>query len=92
MTWRLNLLASLHWRRWGDEWALFDIGSGQTHQVETLTAVTLMMIESGIVDFSSILDSVAVELLLPNSPELSTVLTGILEKLTTAGLIESVAT
>lgn len=92
MTWYLNGLASLHWRRWDSEWVVFDVGSGQTHQMDTLTAATLMMIESGIVDSSGLLSAVAEELLLPNDSELLIAVTDVLEKLTMVGLIESNAT
>lgn len=90
MAWQLNELACLHWRCWDDEWAVFDVGSGQTHQVDTLTAVTLMMIETATLDHSELVSCVAQELLIPGQTELSDALNGVLERLVTAGLIESV--
>lgn len=89
MAWHLNSLASLHWRCWNDEWAVFNVGSGQTHQMDTLTAVTLMMVEASPVDSSELVSRVAEELLIPGNQELSDVLNGILDRLATAGLIES---
>ena len=92
MTWSLNALASsLHWRRWHDEWVVFDVGSGQTHQMDTLTAATLMMFESGPSDIPRLASQLADELSLPNNPELSTALTGIVERLVAAGLMEPAA-
>lgn len=90
MAWQLNELACLHWRCWNDEWAVFDVGSGQTHQVDTLTAVTLMMIETAARDHSELVSCVAQELLIPGQTELSDALNGVLERLVSAGLIESV--
>lgn len=90
MAWHLNALTSLHWRCWNDEWAVFDVGSGQTHQLDTLTAVTLMMIETAVLDHSELMSGVAKELLIPTDAELSDALNGVLERLVTAGLIESV--
>lgn len=90
MVWHLNALASLHWRCWDDEWAVFDVGSGQTHQMDTLTAVTLMMVEAvPVVDFPGLVSRVAEELLIPGSQALSDALSAILERLAAAGLIES---
>lgn len=90
MVWQLNALASLHWRCWDDEWAVFDVGSGQTHQMDTLTAVTLMMIEAAPEsDFSGLVSRVAEELLIPGNQALSDALSAVLARLAAAGLIES---
>ncbi|MHB1198049.1 MAG: HPr-rel-A system PqqD family peptide chaperone [Polaromonas sp.] len=87
----MNELACLHWRCWNDEWAVFDAGSGQTHQMDTLTAVTLMMIEAAVLDHCELVSRVAQELLIPIDAELPDALKGVLERLVTAGLIEPVA-
>ena len=88
MTWRLNKLADLHWRCWGDDWALFDGGAGNADlSNRQLRAVTYN--QSGAVDLAHLLDTVALELMLPNDPLLSTAVKANLEKLTNAGLIES---
>lgn len=57
--------------------------------MDTLTAVTLMMVEASPVDSSELVSRVAEELLIPGNQELSDVLNGILDRLATAGLIES---
>jgi len=90
VAWQLNELACLRWRCWNDEWVVYDIGSGQTHQMDTLTAVTLMMIEAAALDDCELVSRVATELLIPSHAELSDALNGVLERLATAGLIESV--
>lgn len=89
MAWHLNPLTSLHWRFWDDEWAVFDVGSGQTHQMDTLTAVVLMTVEVSSVDTSELMSRLVTDLLIPNNQEFSDTLNGILERLVTAGLIES---
>lgn len=89
MAWRLNSLASFHWRCWDDGWAVFDVGSGQTHQMDTLTAVVLMTVEVSSVDTSELVSRLVTDLLIPNNQEFSDTLNGILERLVTAGLIES---
>ena len=90
MAWHLNALTSLHWRRWGDEWALFDVGSGQTHQMDTLTAATLMMFGTHSVQLPELVSQLAAELELPVNQALSNAVRGILERLAAAGLIEPV--
>ena len=89
--WRLNPESELHFRHWDNEWTVFDVGSGQTHQMDTLTAATLMMFESGPSDISRLASQLADELSLPNNRELSTALTGIVERLVATGLIEVTA-
>jgi len=89
VAWHLNTLASLHWRRWDDEWVVFDVGSGQTHQMDTLTAVTLMVVDGTPVPLAELGSRVAAELLIPSSQELFDALNGILHRLVTAGLLES---
>ncbi len=88
MTWRLNPLASLHWRCWNDEWAVFDVGSGQTHQLDTLTAVTLMMLEAHPAGLPDLVSRLAQELLLPGDQTLQAALAAVLARLQGAGLIE----
>lgn len=91
MSWQLNGLVKLHWRHWSSEWAVFDVGSGQTHQMDTLTAVTLIMIEAGAIDLPALLGLVANELLLPNDLQLSIAVTDILKSLTGSGMLEATA-
>ena len=86
--WQLNPLVSLHWRCWDGEWAVFDVGSGMTHQMDTLTAVTLMVIEGTPVHFPELASTVAEELLISNDQPFKDTLNGILEQLVTSGLIE----
>ena len=91
LVWNLNALASLHWQCWNNEWAVFDVGSGQTHQMDTLTATTLMMFESGPMDLAALSSQVTADLLIPSSAEINTVLMGTVDHLVAAGLLESVS-
>lgn len=86
---RLNPLLQLHWRPFGDEWVLFEALSGHTHQMDTLTAATLMMIGTHSLQLPELVSQLAAELELPVNQELSNALGGILERLAAAGLIES---
>ena len=81
-------MASLKWRGWNDEWAVFDVGSGQTHQMDTLTAATLMIIECAPANTGDILSQVSGDFVVPNDGALSDVLSVILTRLEGTGLIE----
>ncbi|MGM9515319.1 HPr-rel-A system PqqD family peptide chaperone [Roseateles sp. DB2] len=43
--WSLHPLAEFHWRCWGDDWVLFDNGSGQTLQLDALLTAALTELE-----------------------------------------------
>lgn len=45
MRWRLHPLADLTWRPLGDEWLVFDGGSGLTHAMDPLRAAVLTSFE-----------------------------------------------
>lgn len=87
VAWQLNPLVSLHWRCWDGEWVVFDVGSGMTHQMDTLTAVTLMMFEDAPAHLEELASSVAQELLIPNNQALADALDGVLGQLVTSGLV-----
>ena len=56
---------ALHWRRWDDEFVVFDVGSGQTHQLAPYTAATLMMLELNSNDIVELTSRVSIELDVP---------------------------
>ena len=87
---RLNPLLQLHWRQFADEWVLFEALSGHTHQMDTLTAVTLMMFGTHSVQLPELVSQLAAELELPVNQALSNAVRGILERLAAAGRIEPV--
>ncbi|MBB2487303.1 HPr-rel-A system PqqD family peptide chaperone [Mitsuaria sp. WAJ17] len=43
--WSLHPLAEFHWRCWGEDWVLFDKGSGQTLQLDALLVAALTELE-----------------------------------------------
>ncbi len=89
VVWHLNELASLHWRCWDGEWVVFDVGSGQTHQMDTLTAATLLTVEACAGDIDRLVSQIANHLAVPDDHELSNAVQGVLERLAATGLIES---
>lgn len=82
-------MASLKWRCWNDEWAVFDVGSGQTHQMDSLTAATLMVVEAAPARLVDLLSQVSEDFLIPSDGALPDVLAVILTRLEDTGLIES---
>ena len=74
MALRLGALTSLHWQRWGDEWVVFNEGSGQTILVDTLTAATLLILETGATERPELEAQVAEELQIPDRDRLSNLL------------------
>ena len=87
--WRLNPRSSLHYRNWGNEWAVFDVGSGQTHEMSTMPAVALMHCENGWIALPQIIAGVAADLDLP--PEaFSHSLQMALEQFESLGLLECI--
>jgi len=91
VTWQINALVALHWRDWNGEWVAFDVGSGQTHQMDTLTATILMLLETAPASQFELAMLTADALSIPNDLTFSTTLSGILDGLRAAGLIESLA-
>lgn len=57
--------------------------------MDTLTAVTLMMVEAAAGTLLQLLSRIGEELLIPNNHELSDAVSGILQQLADTGLIES---
>lgn len=88
--WRLSPLVSLHLRQWGDEWAVFDTGSGQTHLVDTLTAMALIVLESGPSSREDIEHHVARTFDLAEPSDVSSRLDEIITSLCQLGLTEAV--
>jgi PqqD family protein of HPr-rel-A system len=89
VTWQINALVTLHWRDWNGEWVVFDVGSGQTHQMDTLTATVLMLLETAPASQFELASLTADALAIPNDHSFSSALSGILDGLRAAGLIES---
>ncbi len=87
---QLRAQVSLHWRRWDDEFVVYDEASGRTHQLDALNACVLLSLEEGSLDDARLADMVAAEL--GCAPEaLSGALPGVIEQLLRADLIETCA-
>lgn len=88
MPWQLIPLVSLHWRRWDDDFVVFDVGSGQTHQLPAYTAATLMMLELNSGDLIRLTSRVSIELGVADDTDLADIVGEAVHDLQTVGLIE----
>lgn len=89
MIWQLKNLVNLHWRFWGQEWVAFDAGSNETYQIDRLSVVALLILESGPCELHDLGDRVAEDLEITKHPEFSAQVEDALARLRTAGLIET---
>lgn len=87
MFWQLNQLVSLQWRCWDDEFVVFDVGSGETHQLNPITAATLMMLELSPADMDELISRVSHELMLAPDEQLRIAVNEAVHGLQIAGLI-----
>lgn len=89
VAWRLHRMASLHWRGWDGEWVVFDLGSGQTHQMDTLSAATLMALDAQAVGLPALVSRLADALQVAADQIPATTVGTILQRLQAAELIET---
>jgi hypothetical protein len=90
MIWHLGELTRLHWRNFGNEWLIFDQGTGQTLLVDALSAAALMALEAaGPLPRAELERQVANDLDLPALAELSQVLSDNLQFLSEQRLVGS---
>lgn len=86
--WRLNPKSALHYRRWGDQWVVFDAGSGQTHEIDSITAVALMHCEGDWTALADISTGVALDLDLVSVEKLSEIVLSRLVQFKSLELLE----
>lgn len=91
MRWRIRSLASLHWRCWDHQWAVFNVGSGQTHLLDEITAAVLSTIEGSPGDSDALSALGLQEGMLAERIGRSGTLETVLEQLAGVGLIEAAA-
>ena len=86
---RLNPAVELHWRHWDPDWVVFDVTSGNTHQIDGLTASALLCLEAGPLDADSLVGEIAAatslceEAIRPALPD-------VIDQLTRLGMVDTV--
>jgi PqqD family protein of HPr-rel-A system len=88
LRWRLNPASGLHWRRWDNEWVVFDHGSGQTHLINPVSATVLMQFGIRQLSLKQLLDKVATDMSTTNDSELASAVSLAVEQLVGLGLLE----
>lgn len=84
---RINPAGVLHWRKWDDEYVVFNEAAGQTHVLDTLTACVLLCIEGGISDLPALTSDVVTYTAL-SADSVTEALPFVLEQLSGAALID----
>ena len=86
---RLNPTVDLHWRHWDSDWVVFDVASGNTHQMDELTACALLCLEEGSLHDETLIAEVAAATSLPEEA-IRPALQGAIGQLTRLGLVDTV--
>lgn len=87
--WQVKSACVLSWRCWGDQWVVFDAGSGQTHSIDAITAATLSRIEQGPTDLAGLLDLACRESGLGDRDHWTVTLNDVIARLIDVDLIET---
>lgn len=89
--WRVRPLCKFHWRQFGDDWVVYDEGSGDTHRLDAVSAVALMCLAEAPLGEGELTQQVAAETDLPEGEELSHAVASVIERFSGMGLIEPAA-
>ena len=84
---KLSIVSRLHWKRWGDEWVVFNSSSGQTHKLDRLSAILLLNCEDSEIAVPELLALVAEQAGTANDANLAVVVTRIVEQCESLGLL-----
>nr|WP_315429970.1 HPr-rel-A system PqqD family peptide chaperone [uncultured Albidiferax sp.] len=89
MTYNINPAVQLHWASWDDEYVVFDEGSGQTHQMDSVRAFLLDMMLEGPRRLDELHSALSCIPSLSNGVDLKLLLSSILSEFSTHGLVEA---
>ncbi len=78
----------MHWAAWADEYVVFDEGSGQTHQMDSVRAFVLDRLCDGLQSPGSLASELASIPTLADTPELTKLVKTILDEFCVNGLAE----
>lgn len=86
---KINPATSLHWASWDDEYVVFDEGSGQTHQMDSVRAFILNTLSEKSRNFDDLVSELASIPSLTASGQLNGLIEKVLNELCTHGLVEA---
>jgi PqqD family protein of HPr-rel-A system len=88
--WKVNSEFPLHWRRWDDEFVVYNSGSGDTHLLDPVAAEALQNLEQESADLSELVVRVAASLEIEPDTDFAAYLEQLLSDLYKLGLIERI--
>lgn len=89
MNLKMSELSALYWKRFGDEWVVFNEGCGGTLVADPLTAAVLMTLELNKLEQTDLTARVAEDFRIADHEQLQTLLQERIESLMGMGWIES---
>ena len=89
--WRAVPDVKLHWTQWGDEYVVYNTGSGDTHVLDPVSALLVQQITESSGSTAELCRRVAILLTLEATGEFQESLEQTLRRLDALGLIESVS-
>ena len=88
--WKVNSEFPLYWRSWGDEFVIYNSGSGDTHLLDPVAAEALQNLEQESADLSELVVRVATSLEIEPDTDFASYLEQLLSDLYKLGLIERI--
>ena len=88
--WKAISSFPLHWRSWGDEFVVYNSGSGDTHLLDPVAAEALQNLEQESADLSELVARVAASLEIEPDTDFAAYLEQLLSDLYKLGLIERI--
>jgi PqqD family protein of HPr-rel-A system len=79
----------LHWKAWGDEFVIFDEGSGDTHLLDPLAAEFLKVLEESPADVPGLARRLGARLDLASDADLTGRVRELVERFVAVGLVEA---
>ena len=89
--WHLNPLLQLHWRDWGGDAVVLESTSGQTHQLDRLSAAVVIAFQESPATVQSLSTRLTADLLDIDTTQLQASLLPIIERLALMGWLRPAA-
>ena len=90
MTLKLHAQDGLIWRRWDDEYVVYNPASGESHLLDFVSAQGLMQLEKHVASTEQLVNDLSLALEIPADEELSRYVQQMVTELSELGLARSV--
>ena len=88
MAWKISDGSKLVWKLWDDEYVVFNVGSGDTHLLDSIAAETLGQLERSPAHVSELIHRVSTALEASPSPELAARVEQLVAEFAALGLVD----